>query len=351
MSLYLLEILEKLLRLRGASGEELPVLQWIASFLEGCGFEDIHWQEYDPGKWNLYARRGSSPFLLATHVDVHYAGRPEGFSIRDGFIFGAGVLDTRGQIAALLDAVQRTTNPVELVFFSEEETSGAGSWHFVPHRFFEGAVVLEPTSFSLCTALAGDVEVRFAIEGLSGHGAYPHAARNAIALAMEIARRCEEIVVSFAPHPLFSPPLRLMLGRIEGGESSYVVPERCVLECALPFPPPHGVEEVKERVLALEREYPVQVTFLDTNPAFSIPPESPVVRRLEEAIERVEGKRVIHAGMPSWTDATYLVMRGVPSVVFGAGDLALAHSERECVSLEELERLREVFLSFLGSTV
>lgn len=351
MFLYLLEILEKLLLLRGASGEEFPVLRWIADFLEDCGFEDIHWQEYDPGKWNLYARRGSSPFLFATHVDVHYAGRPTGFSLRDGFVFGAGVLDTRGQIAALLDAVQRTTSPVELVFFSEEETTGAGSWHFEPHKPFEGAIVLEPTSFSLCTALAGDVEVRFTVEGLSGHGAYPHAAQNAIALAMEIIRRCREIVAACAAHPLFLPPLELMLGRIEGGESSYVVPERCVLECALPFPPPYGVEEMKEKVLALEREYPVRVTFLDANPAFYIPCENPVVKRLEDAIRRVEGKGVVYAGMPSWTDATYLVMRGVPSVVFGAGDLALAHSERECVSLEELERLREVFLSFLSSTV
>lgn len=351
MFLYLLEILEKLLLLRGASGEELPVLQWIAGFLEDCGFDEIHWQEYDPGKWNLYARRGSSPFLFATHVDVHYAGRLPGFVVRDGFVFGAGVLDTRGQIAALLDAVQRTTSPVELVFFSEEETTGAGSWHFEPHKPFAGAIVLEPTSFTLCTALAGDVEVRFTIEGLSGHGAYPHAARNAIAIATDIIRQCRDIVAAFASHPLFVPPLELMLGRIEGGESSYVIPERCILECALPFPPPHGVEEVKARVLALETVYPTQVTFLDTNPAFSIPPENPVVQRLKSAIEHCEGKEVTYAGMPSWTDATYLVMRGVPSVVFGAGDLALAHSGRECVSLEELERLREVFLSFLGSTV
>jgi acetylornithine deacetylase/succinyl-diaminopimelate desuccinylase-like protein len=337
--------------LGGASGEEFPVLQWIASFLEDCGFEDLHWQEYDPGKWNLYARRGTSPFLVATHVDVHYAGRKQDFTVRDGFVFGAGVLDTRGQIAALLDAVQRTTSPAELVFFSEEETTGAGSWHFEPHRPFEGALVLEPTSFSLCVALAGDVEVRFFVEGLSGHGAYPHAAQNAIALAMEVARECEGIVASFARHPLFVPPLRLMLGKIEGGESSYVVPERCMLECALPFPPPYGVEEVKERVLALTRRYPLQVVFLDTNPAFSISPENPVVVRLRSALEQVDARGVVYAGMPSWTDATYLAMRGVPSVVFGAGDLALAHSERECVSIAELERLREVFLSFLGSTV
>jgi acetylornithine deacetylase/succinyl-diaminopimelate desuccinylase-like protein len=340
--------LEKLLFLGGTSGEEQEVLQWIGRFLERCGFEEIYWQEYDPGKWNLYARRGTSPFLLATHVDVHYAGRKRDYAVKDGFVFGAGVLDTRGQIAALLDALQRSSSPAELVFFSEEETTGAGSWHFVPHREFEGAVVLEPTSFSLCTALAGDVEVRFQVEGLSGHGAYPHAAQNALFLAMEVVRECETIVNSLSSHPLFVPPLRLMLGKIEGGESSYVIPECCVVECAIPFPPPYGVEEVRNRVLGLEKRYPVRVTLLDSNQAFSISQDAEVVERLKRALEKVEGKEAVYAGMPSWTDATYLAMRGVPSVVFGAGDLALAHSERECVSVVELERLREVFLSFLA---
>lgn len=341
------EILEKLLTVEGRSGEEREVLLWIASFLQKCGFRDIYWQEYQLGKWNLYARRGYSPFLFAGHVDVHYIDREPGLWCRNGFAFGAGVVDARGQIASLLYALSQFHGPVEVVFFSEEETSGAGSWNFVPPHPFEGAVVLEPTSFALCTAFAGDVEVHMKIEGLGGHGAYPLLGKNALDIGWKIIEEGRRIVNSLPPHPLFVPPLQLMWGKMAGGESSYVIPDRCVMQCAFPFPPPYSVEEMRGAVLSLQDRYPVTVVVEDENPAWELKTEEPVVQRLKEAVERVTHKECIYGGMPSWTDATYLFLKGVKSVVFGAGDLALAHSRRESVSIEELERLSGIFLSFL----
>ncbi|MCX7667362.1 MAG: M20/M25/M40 family metallo-hydrolase [Atribacterota bacterium] len=341
------EILEKLLTIEGRSGEEREVLSWIASFLQKCGFRDLYWQEYQLGKWNLYARRGYSPFLFAGHVDVHYVDRRPGFCCRNGFAFGAGVLDARGQIAALLDAISHFHGPVEVVFFSEEETSGAGSWNFIPPHPFEGAIVLEPTSFTLCTAFAGDVEVQMEIQGLGGHGAYPSLGMNALDIGFKIIEESHRIVDSLSPHPLFVPPLKLMWGKIEGGESSYVIPDYCLLRCPFPFPPPYSVGCIREAILALQDRYPVAVVVEDENPAWELKAEETVVQRLKEAVERVTRKESVCGGMPSWTDATYLFLKGVKSVVFGAGDLALAHSRREGVSLEELERLSGIFLSFL----
>lgn len=340
--------METLLTIEGPSGAEGEVLQWIAAFLSRCGFPEISWQEYAPGRWNLYVARGRAPFLLATHVDVHYAGRKPGFSSCNGFIFGAGALDTRGQIAALLYALSRYQGPVEVVFFSEEETSGAGSWHFVPPHSFEGAVVLEPTSFTICTAFAGDVEVQMEVRGLGGHGAYPSLGRNALEVSWEIIKESKALVDSLAAHPLFVPPLAFMWGKVTGGESSYVIPERCFLQGAFPFPPPYSSEEIKALVLVLEKRYPVRITVEDENPAWEISPGETVVERLREAVQRFTKKEPVYGGMPSWTDATYLWLKGIKSVVFGAGDLALAHSPRESVSIEELERLAGIFLSFLG---
>lgn len=278
---------------------------------------------------------------------MHYAGRKPDFLYRNGFVFGAGVLDARGQIAALLYALSQYHGPAEVAFFSEEESSGAGSWHFIPPHPFEGAVVLEPTSFAICTALAGDVEVQMDVQGLGGHGAYPALGRNALDIGWEVIEESRRIVASLSFHPLFVPPLALMWGKMAGGESSYVIPERCVLQCAFPFPPPYSPEEIRRRVFALQEQYPVVITVEDENPAWEVTPEEMVVRKLKEAVQHVTQKEPVYGGMPSWTDATYLFLRGVKSVVFGAGDLALAHSLREGVSIEELERLAGIFLSFL----
>ncbi|MEN3187799.1 MAG: M20/M25/M40 family metallo-hydrolase [Atribacterota bacterium] len=244
-------------------------------------------------------------------------------------------------------ALSQFRGPAEVVFFSEEETSGAGSWHFVPPHPFEGAIVLEPTSFSLCTAFAGDVEVQMEIEGLGGHGAYPSLGKNALDIGRKIIEESQEIVSALSTNPLFVPPLRLMWGKMEGGESSYVIPDWCRIQCAFPFPPPYSVELMKDAIMALQERYPVIITVEDENPAWEIGTEEIVVRRLKQAVESVTHKEAIYGGMPSWTDATYLFMKGITSVVFGAGDLALAHSRREGVSMEELERLSGIFLSFL----
>lgn len=150
-------------------------------------------------------------------MDVHYGVRKPGFLYRNGFIFGAGVLDARGQIAALLYALSKSQNPAEVVFFSEEETSGAGSWHFTAPHSYEGAVILEPTNFTICISFAGDVEVGMEIQGLGGHGAYPSLGKNALEIGENVLHESRKIVSLFSSHPLFIPPPSLMWGKITGG--------------------------------------------------------------------------------------------------------------------------------------
>ncbi|MEN3187798.1 MAG: hypothetical protein ABDK94_03285 [Atribacterota bacterium] len=91
-------ILETLLGIEGRSGEERNVLLWIAEFLQECDFRHLYWQEYQLGKWNLYARRGCSPFLFASHVDVQYMGRKPGFFIAMGSSLGQVPLMLAGKL-------------------------------------------------------------------------------------------------------------------------------------------------------------------------------------------------------------------------------------------------------------
>jgi acetylornithine deacetylase len=48
-------------------------------------------------------------------------------------------------------------------------------------------------------------------------------------------------------------------------------------------------------------------------------------------------------------DAAVLSRAGIPSVVFGPGDIAQAHTADEWISLEELERGKDLLLRFLLS--
>jgi acetylornithine deacetylase len=54
-------------------------------------------------------------------------------------------------------------------------------------------------------------------------------------------------------------------------------------------------------------------------------------------------------GVNYFCDAAVLSAGGIPSVVFGPGDVAQAHTVDEWISLAELERGKDLLLKFLNS--
>jgi acetylornithine deacetylase len=55
------------------------------------------------------------------------------------------------------------------------------------------------------------------------------------------------------------------------------------------------------------------------------------------------------AGVDYFCDASILSRAGIPSVVFGPGDIAQAHTSNEWISVRSLERARVILRRFLES--
>ena len=62
---------------------------------------------------------------------------------------------------------------------------------------------------------------------------------------------------------------------------------------------------------------------------------------LGSAIDQVRGQHRVHA-VPYGTDAATIAWSGIPSVVFGPGDIAQAHTCDEWVPLDEVEQAAEI---------
>ena len=54
-------------------------------------------------------------------------------------------------------------------------------------------------------------------------------------------------------------------------------------------------------------------------------------------------------GVDYFCDAAVLAAGGIPSVVFGPGDIAQAHTADEWVSLAQLERAKDLLVRFFTS--
>src|SRR5881409_631684 len=132
-------------------GNEIAAARWLAQVLQRDGIEARIF-EPAPGKANLYARLagdGSArPLLLLNHMDVVLAS-PEYWSvdpfsglIKDGFVWGRGALDMKGEAIAQLMTMlvlKRANVPLkrDMIFLAtadEEIGAGVGAAWIVEHQ-------------------------------------------------------------------------------------------------------------------------------------------------------------------------------------------------------------------------
>ena len=139
----------------------------------------------------------------------------------------------------------------------------------------------------------------------------------------------------------------ISVGRIEGGVSVNTVPDRCRIEIDRRLLPGEDPDGAAGQLLAYLREHVGgQIDFSCSNPWLSAPALGPedsesLVARLLRAAEPVAGKRQVMA-VPYGTDAGPLARTGVPCVVFGPGDIALAHTCDEWVPVDEVAQAAEI---------
>ena len=354
----LIELVSALVEIPTHEREE-EAQRLIATWLEECGFR-CELQAVAPGRPNLVARRGDGGPFLCSHVDVHPAhDHPDAFRVRheDDTIIGRGVLDAKGQIAALVCACEAAADAPALVAITcDEERGGLGSAGLrLPDGPWaaHGGIVLEPTDFSVCTAQSGHIDLVVRAAATPVHAYAPEGTGSPVAAVLAAVDALETSSFLAARHPLLPPP-RLHVGRIHGGEHLWRRPARASAEVALGLVPgidfDRAQDEVRGRLDDLGRRWTSRgadfsYDIVDASEPIEVAADLPVVGRLEKAL----GEQVQPAGMPSWTDAGYLLLRhGLPCVVFGAGDLTPAHSDHEWVRVGDLQRLSEVLARLIA---
>lgn len=159
----------------------------------------------------------------------------------------------------------------------------------------------------------------------------------------------DQVGTSLTDDRLGSPSLSV--GRIEGGTSVNTVPDRCRIEIdrrLLPCEDPdathaHFVAWLKERLSA-------NILVECPKPWMSLPPlaatgSDELVAHLGAAINVVVGGHQVMA-VPYGTDGGPLSAAGIPTVVFGPGDIAQAHTCDEWIELDHVETASEILFRF-----
>jgi len=343
---------------------EKRVADFLAAIAARAGL-DIEFQRVLPNRSNFIARlapryRTRQTILLAPHLDTVGADGTRFIPQRkNGRLYGRGACDTKGSVAAMLSAICQLADlpsrprETEIVFAGliDEEQAQAGSRALVRDRFkADLAIVGEPTRLQVVTAHKGSLWLELETNGKAAHGAMPQFGRNAV---HEMARIVDVLETDYAArlrqrkHPVLGTPT-VNVGTIAGGVQPNIVPDRCKITIDRRTIPGETEASVKREIKKFLRAKNLQARMVDKKLAPALPletdPRLPLVQRFLKSAGQTRP-----VGVHFFCDAAVLSAGGIPSVVFGPGDVAQAHTVDEWISLSELERGKDQLLKFLNS--
>jgi succinyl-diaminopimelate desuccinylase len=330
---------------------------------------------------NLLARlrRGDGPTLLFNaHVDVVPTGTVEAWShppfaaeIADGRVYGRGAGDDKASVTAqVMGAIAFARSGVPfngtliVNVVGDEETGGRHGAKFVAENISpkpDYAIVGEQTFNRVAVGEKGFASTNVIVHGRAAHGALPWEGANAIeGMAAVIMALRSELWPKLAErtHPYFHPS-SASINMIDGGVKQNVVADRCQIYVdrrIIPGEDPQaGVDEIREiaeRAVAELSGIRVEVVAAGVGAASMSEPDSPVVQGMLAANTYL-GLNTDLTGFSMGTDGRHFAATGVPTIIYGPGDPALAHIPDEWVGIDEVMEATKAYalaaLELLGA--
>ena len=306
------DFLSSFLVLRGWSVEKTPVPQQPESADAG-------------ERWNVYAgTAGETPDLVfSTHMDtvppyIHFSEDAE-------FLYGRGVCDAKGILAAQVtaaEALRAAGFRIGLLFVSGEERDSAGAE--VANQMPRGSRFLingEPTDNRLALASMGALRAVFSSTGKMAHSAYPELGDSAIHKLVKVLGKLLKLPLPTTEDVGSST---LNIGQIEGGYAPNVIADKA---------------EAQVLVRLVGDSAPVRAALTEAAAGLAeveFTLEIPFVR-----LRAVEGLLTMVAKFT--TDIPKLSNWGEP-LLLGPGSIHVAHTPFEKLAKSELLEAVEVYI-------
>ena len=370
--------------------------------LSGLGFEVDRWPVF-PGDDNVVGRlRGSAPeqghsLIVNGHIDVAEVGDSSGWSFppfaltkgADGRLYGRGVADMKGGLAASLFAIKMLREygvelKGDLIFQSVigEEAGEAGTLAAIErgytadyavvvdssnlHMQGQGGVITGWITIESPTTLHDGMRAKTIHAGGRVHGASAIEKMMKIIAALQDLERHWAVMKSYPGFPPGSNTINPAV--IEGGRHAAFIADRCALWITVHFYPNESYEEIiREIEDHVNRAAAADLWLRDHPPVFrwggrsmieergeifpslELMHDHPALKCLQAAHEAQFLQQPIVDMSPSVTDAGWFAHAGIPAVLYGPGELAQAHSVDESVDPKQLVQFAQTMARFIAA--
>jgi acetylornithine deacetylase len=363
------EVVERVFRERG-----LAVDRWeatpeeVAPYLDQVGEQRTYSDR--PNIVGVRAGQGEGrSILLNAHMDTVAGGDPEAWS-RDPFsavvegdlLYGRGSCDMKGGLVTHLTALDALADlgielrgDVSVAVTVGEENGGLGALSTVLRGYrADAALITEPTRLRLVPAQGGSLVFRLSVSGRSAHAAVRDEGVSALEKFLpifEVLTKLEEERNATLSHPLYERlrnKVPINVGVVRAGNWASTVPESLVAEGRVGLIPGEEIEPFREMVAGRIAAVAEGDPWLKENPPklewfggqfapAEVPPGAPICEALKRAHELTTGEEPAVEGVPYGADMRLFIRYGdMPCVMYGAGDVNVAHAPDEHVKITEL---------------
>ncbi|GJI88042.1 M20/M25/M40 family metallo-hydrolase [Duganella hordei] len=334
---------------------------------------------------NLIVRRpyaaGGPTVALNAHGDVvppgdNWTYPPYGGVVENGYIYGRAAAVSKCDFATYIFATRALEalgvplkGGVELHFTYDEEFGGllGPGWLLEQKLTKPDFVIAAGFSYNIVTAHNACLQLEITVHGKSGHGAMPETGHDALQAATHILNaiygQLPELKKIKSNIPGIDSPT-MLVGRIDGGTNTNVVPGKVVLKMdrrMIPEEDPVAVEaQVRKLIEDSVKGLPgitLEIKRLLLSHALREQPGTDkLVASLQQNAQAWIGEKIPAQGTPLYADARLYGEQGIPAVLYGAGPRSVPESNAkkadERLLLEDLRKATKVvactLLDFLG---
>jgi putative selenium metabolism hydrolase len=370
----ILAFTQQLVRAPGHSGDEEQTALLIEKKMKTLGYDKVHVDPYGSVVGVIEGSQPGPTLLFDGHTDVVPIHEPElwhcdpyGGEVTDGKLMGRGSADMKGPVAAMIHAaayIDRSALAGTIIVSASvaEEMIPGRALEKVLDKFPADAVVItEPTKLQLGFIEKGRCTVGMTVTGQIAHSSSPELGMNAIYIAVKAIERIKDIPIR--SDPLLGNEIRELVEiRSEPSPGNGRVPDYCwgLWECRIL---PGETEQIlldkfisSQKGTDWEKRVSFQIETIDVAcytgehlvgkdflPAWKGDKESALYRQMEAAIEK-SGIPVkywpVYYGCNAFASRG---LKGLPTVIFGPGDVALAHRPNEFIEIRDLLKATEIF--------
>lgn len=362
----------------------LALIEYVRDALATQGIEAQVIASPAGDKANLFATLPASDgntqggVVLSGHSDVvpvdgqQWESDPFTLTERAGRLYGRGSCDMKGFLAVALSLVPEwlhmpRNKPLHLAFSYDEEVGCLGApvlLHALQQQGqqFDGCVVGEPTSMQVVVAHKGIHVYRCRVHGKAAHSSLTPQGSNAIEYAARLICRIRDVADQLreqGPYDTcFDVPFTTMgTNTIHGGNAINTIPQYCEFGYEFRNLPGVAAQDIQSQVeryvqaeLLPRMQRECAQARIDFERIASVPAldeaESAAITALARALTGDTQKRKVAFA----TEAGMFAQAGIPTVICGPGDIAVAHAANEYVEISQLEACA-VFLRKLAAAL